>query len=144
MTTCRILLGLTLAATATFACADDRIAAKAPGVDAEIRSDGSIRVQVEARDGEQWLSIHDSGQAGEIDCKGRHVSITAERSVLKLTGNCPFVDVSGDDNQVSVETLGEVSIAGDNNVVEWKRAASGTAPEISNSGDDNVIRRAAN
>ncbi|HJU40845.1 MAG TPA: DUF3060 domain-containing protein [Tahibacter sp.] len=142
MTTYRILPILFLAAVATAASADDRIAAKAPGVEAEMRGDGSVSVKVDVRDGEQWLSLEDSRQAGTIACKGRHVSISGKRNRLTLTGDCPFLDVSGDGNEITVEALGELSLAGDGNRVAWKRAVVGGAPEVSDSGDDNVVKRA--
>lgn len=138
----RTMLSLLLAATAMAASAEDRIAAKTDGVEAEIRGDGSIKVVVEARDGATWLSIHDSRQAGAIDCKGRHVSISGKRNKLTLTGTCPYLEISGDNNELVVDALGEASFAGDENRVEWKRAATGDAPEVSDSGSGNTVKRA--
>lgn len=143
MNTSRSMLMLFFAAIAATASAEDRIAAKADGAEVEMRSDGSIKVVVEARDGAAWLSIHDSDQAGSLDCKGRHVSVSGERNKLKLTGTCLSVEVSGDNNELVVDVLGEASLAGDENRIEWKRAASGSTPEVSDSGDGNTVKRAA-
>jgi hypothetical protein len=139
----RPVMSLLLTVVSLAASADDRIAAKAGGVDAEMRSDGSVKVVVEVRDGTSWLSIHDSRQAGAVDCKGRHISVSGKRNTLTLTGECPFVEISGDNNALVVDTLGEASLAGDQNRIDWKRASSGAAPEVSDSGDGNVVKRVA-
>jgi Protein of unknown function (DUF3060) len=138
---CPVLM-LFLAAIAVTATAEDRIAVKADGAEVALRSDGSIKVVVETRDGAAWLSIHDSHQTGTLDCKGRHVAVSGEGNKLRLTGTCLSVEVSGDSNELVVDVLGEASLAGDENRIEWKRAASGSAPEVSDSGDDNTVRRA--
>jgi hypothetical protein len=143
MNACRTVLMLSLAATALTVSAEERITAKADGVEAEVRSDGTIKVVVETRAGASWLSIHDSEQTGTLDCKGRHVSVSGEDNKLTLTGTCLSVEVSGDRNELVVDVLGEASLAGDENRIQWKRAASGNAPEVTDSGDGNSVKRAS-
>ncbi len=119
--------------------AADQITAETSGVRAQISSDGRISVVVGTVEGKPLVSIEDSRQEGHYDCAGRHVSISGKRNQLVLTGDCPFVDVSGDDNKVVVDRLGELSVAGDNNTVLWREGMDGAAPKVGDDGEGNQL-----
>lgn len=133
---------LWLFALAPFATlqAADQISADVAGVRAQISADGQIAVDIGDVDGKPLVSIENSRQEGHYDCAGRHVSISGKHNQLVLTGECPFVDVSGDENKVVIDRLGELSVAGDGNTVLWREGIGGIAPQVGDDGEDNQLQ----
>ncbi len=152
-----ILIALSLVASAaTCARAAEGVSVNTPEAQVEVRTDGTISVMVDEnvvnsangaavkytesqRGGVAWMSFENSGQAGNVECQKRHVSITGDGSQLVLQGECPFVEVSGDDNQVTIESAGKISVAGDGNMVTWQKGINKAKPKISDSGANNLI-----
>jgi hypothetical protein len=61
---------------------------------------------------------------------GDTVEITAAAVQATITGTCAAVQVNGADNHVRIESVGEVSIVGSGNAVEWQRTLDGRAPLV--------------
>lgn len=61
---------------------------------------------------------------------GDTVEINAAGAQATITGTCATVRVNGADNQVRIESVGEVSIQGSGNAVEWQRPLDGRAPLV--------------
>lgn len=133
---------LWLFALAPFAAsqAASQLSAELAGVRAQISADGQISVDIGDVDGKPLVSIENSRQEGHYDCAGRHVSISGKRNRLVLTGECPFVDLSGDENKVVVDRLGELSVAGDGNTVLWREGIGGASPQVGDDGEDNQLQ----
>ena len=61
---------------------------------------------------------------------GDTVEINAAGAQATITGTCAAVHVNGADNDVRVESVGEVSIDGSGNAVQWQRPIDGRAPLV--------------
>ncbi|MBO9661766.1 DUF3060 domain-containing protein [Dokdonella sp.] len=61
---------------------------------------------------------------------GDTVEINAAGAQATITGTCAAVHVNGADNDVRVESVGEVSIDGSGNAVQWQRSIDGRAPLV--------------
>lgn len=154
-----IMIAIAMIATAsTWSRAAQGVSVSTPEAKVQLRTDGTISVKVDEdavnassgagakyaeskRGGIAWLSFENNGQAGTVDCQKRHVLIAGNGSQLVLQGECPFVEVSGDDNQVTIKSAGKISVAGDGNMVTWKQGIDKAKPKISDSGANNLISR---
>ncbi|MEO0413929.1 MAG: VWA domain-containing protein [Verrucomicrobiota bacterium] len=93
-----------------------------------------------------------------IAANGREVQITANDSIIVITGGSPKLTISGKNNSVqadrldeiivsgegnitTVSTLGKGSVAGKDNKLEWARGAGGASPKVSVEGDENQVTR---
>lgn len=137
MTTIRILCAISVAFSATVH-AEDQIRSDLGGVAAQADADG-ISVQTEVRDDGPWLSIENRGETGVVHCRGRNVSISGKRNSVRLSGECPYVEVSGDKNEIRMEAVGEISISGDDNRLFWQRSTLGGQPQVGDDGEGNQI-----
>lgn len=70
------------------------------------------------------------GQVALHCAAGDTVEITAAGAQATITGTCAAVHVNGADNDVRVESVGEVSIEGSRNAVQWQRPIDGRAPRM--------------
>lgn len=61
---------------------------------------------------------------------GDTVEIAAAGAAATITGTCAAVRVTGADNDVRVESVGEVAIEGSGNAVQWQRPLDGHAPRV--------------
>ena len=152
-----ILIALSLVASAsTCSLAAEGVSVNTPEAQVEVRTDGTISVNVDEdavngahgaavkytesqRGGNTWVAFENNGQAGTIDCKKRHVLIAGNGSQLVLEGECPLVEVSGNDNQVTIESVGKISVAGDGNMVTWEQGIEKAKPQTSDTGENNLI-----
>jgi hypothetical protein len=85
--------------------------------------------------------VSDEKATRTIDCRGRGVSVMGNGNTLTLRGSCGKVDVKGNENIISVDTVQSISATGNKNRVTWNRAAEGDQPDTSDLGNGNVIRR---
>ena len=134
-----LALGLLVASTVQ---AEDQVRANAGGVQAQADADG-ITVQLVNRDDGPWLSVENRGETGTVHCRGRNVSVSGKRNQITLQGDCPFIEVSGDENELQIESVGEISLSGDDNRLSWQRSSRGSAPAVGDDGDGNRVERSA-
>jgi hypothetical protein len=85
--------------------------------------------------------VADEKATRSIDCRGRGVTVQGNGNTLTLRGTCGKLDVQGNENIISVDTVHAVSTTGNKNRVTWTRAADGETPDTSDLGNGNVIRR---
>ena len=83
------------------------------------------------------------GETGTVHCRGRNVSVSGKRNQITLQGDCPFIEVSGDENELQIESVGEISLSGDDNRLSWQRSSRGSAPAVGDDGDGNRVERSA-
>ncbi len=73
---------------------------------------------------------------------GDWVAINGKSNSLTITGECALLEINGSGNRISVESVGEIKITGNNNDVRYVRAPEGKKkPAIKNKGAANTIRR---
>jgi hypothetical protein len=89
------------------------------------------------------IEVSDEKSTRTIDCRGRGVAVLGNSNRLTLRGTCGTVDVKGNDNIISVDTVQAIAATGNHNRVTWSRAAEGEQPSVSDLGNENAIRRAA-
>jgi hypothetical protein len=85
--------------------------------------------------------VADEKATKTIDCRGRGVTVMGNGNTLTLRGTCGKIDVQGNENKISVDTVQTIATTGNNNRVTWSRAAEGELPQTSDLGNGNVIRR---
>jgi len=85
--------------------------------------------------------VSDEKATRSIDCRGRGVTVMGNGNTLTLRGTCGKVDVQGNENIISVDTVHAIGTTGNKNRVTWTRAADGETPDTSDLGNGNVIRR---
>lgn len=76
------------------------------------------------------------------NCAGASVRVEANNSQVHLRGDCPSVDVNGSGNTIFIERAGAIQVTGDNNAVNYERAAGGVRPAVSIYGRDDEIAQA--
>jgi hypothetical protein len=87
------------------------------------------------------VSVLTSNGSHSIDCRGRNVRILGSRNRVTLGGECPEVQIAGDDNTVSIEVAGRISVPGEGNEVTWTRVSTGQEPRTIVTGERNQIAR---
>ena len=93
------------------------------------------------------MCIRDSAQSAQgqiaLHCgPGDTVEINADGAQATITGTCATVRVNGANNDVRIESVGEVSINGSGNAVQWQRTLDGRAPLMrSIQGGGSFLRR---
>jgi hypothetical protein len=88
------------------------------------------------------LVFADNREERTVDCRGRVVEVIGNRNRLTLRGSCAALSVSGNDNQVNVESTPIIATSGNLNTVRYRALVDEKPPRVSNTGKDNSIRRA--
>jgi hypothetical protein len=83
------------------------------------------------------ITVAGMGQNKTIACNEGSVSISGMENTIVLTGHCLSVNVSGIENIVTVDSAEAIVASGFDNRVTFKTGA----PQISNSGGDNVVEQ---
>jgi hypothetical protein len=85
------------------------------------------------------LIIHASDAVISDDCAGKRVEVRGSRNSIILTGDCPILQVSGNENAITISSVASIVITGDTNAVSWTQGLGGQDPTISDTGTMNVI-----
>lgn len=85
------------------------------------------------------LNLLGPGQQRAVDCGGNTVQITGNDGNINLQGTCREVVLVGNDNLIQIETVGAISVTGNDNQITWASGMKGTPPQVSQSGNDNVV-----
>lgn len=88
------------------------------------------------------LNLLGFGQQQVIECDNNPVQITSNHGSITLRGTCSEVTLVGNDNQVQSETVGVISVTGNNNRITWLNSLSGTTPQVTRSGRGNSVAQA--
>jgi hypothetical protein len=90
-----------------------------------------------ARDGELTINAnHDT-----IDLTGTCARVVINGNFATVRGSAQRIAVNGNDNVITADTLGELSLQGNRNTVTWKAGVKGD-PKIANLGTNNSVSRA--
>lgn len=72
------------------------------------------------------------------------VAVNGKNDSLTITGECAVLEINGSDNKVTVESVGTITIRGNNNDVRYTRAPDGKhRPLIKNRGVANTIHQSS-
>lgn len=85
------------------------------------------------------LIIHANDAVISDDCAGKRVEVRGVRNSISLTGDCPILQVSGNENAITISSVASIVITGNTNVVSWTHGLGGQDPTISDTGTMNVI-----
>lgn len=83
-----------------------------------------------------FWDVSSDHQNGVYYCNNSVVSITANHCNLVLTGHCKTLSISGNHNNVRVESASGIDAIGNHNTVMWVKTPM---PQISNAGNYNNI-----
>jgi len=78
-----------------------------------------------------------------VACGGRMVQVNGSGSAVKLTGDCPTVQVNGDSNEVWIERIDDLLIHGENNAVRYVGGVQLRLPRATVTGAENYVRPAS-
>ncbi len=117
-----------------FALASFVALAFAPNAYAQPAGVGAIEVN------DKIISVSGSGYHRTFPCNGRKLEVMGTGHVIRTTGECTYVDVSGAENtvEVAIAPKGTLEVAGSNHTIRWKASAE-TKQDIS--GADHKITR---
>ena len=89
------------------------------------------------------IDVSGIGHNRTIPCQGRAVEVAGSNHVLTFTGTCASLDLSGTNNQVTINLAPNASlvVAGSNQTVRWR---STTQPKLDQSGAGNRVIRLPN
>jgi hypothetical protein len=86
-----------------------------------------------------------TGASGVVDdkCAGRDVQITGDNTVFVLHDRCRTISVTGNGDKIEAELLAgsRIKIVGDNTIVQFVLADTGTDPIVSIAGDKSAAYR---
>ncbi|MBX3155514.1 MAG: DUF3060 domain-containing protein [Deltaproteobacteria bacterium] len=105
------------------------------------------------------MSIIDNNKKLTLDCaKNPRIELIGNHITATLTGTCAKVQimgnhatvsgstttiaVTGNHNVANLDAVDDISVAGKNNTVSWKKGASKNAPTVANPGKDNKVTQA--
>lgn len=102
------------------------------------------------------VKIVDDGVKLTVDCaKDKSVWISGEKATIVLTGTCDEVNISGDgttvkgsvlrlnisgdDNTLTLDAVDQILVSGDRNTITYKKATKAKKTGVMSSGSDNKI-----
>ncbi|MDF1753742.1 MAG: DUF3060 domain-containing protein [Verrucomicrobiales bacterium] len=105
-------------------------------------------ILVKAKGADQIIVADDDnvtieGSGGIVMISGRCVNLTLKADKTEIYCDIATnVSITGDDNSITLGTIGECKIPGNNNKVSWESGfTSGTAPKIESTGEGNVLKK---
>lgn len=99
----------------------------------------SIQRGIVDRADDGTLNLLGSGQQQVVTCDGNAVQITGNHGSITLQGTCSEVVLVGNSNRIESETVGEISVTGNENQITWSNGLKGAKPTISQSGEANSV-----
>jgi len=80
-------------------------------------------------------------QSSVVECTSSETEISSDGSFIELTGECQSVNVSGDGNQITIRSIGELTLLGDGNTINLLKGGSNESSvgSLSLMGDGNVV-----
>lgn len=81
------------------------------------------------------VGVTGSNVTKDFDISGQDVAVSGSGNTLSFKGDTHGLSVTGNDNHIQVENADMVSVTGQNNQVTY----SGTKPEITQSGEGNLV-----
>jgi hypothetical protein len=85
-----------------------------------------------------------SNQTLSHECEvGERVELVGDTNIVTITGQCVGISVSGNGNQVTIDTVDEIRIQGENNDVRWSRGFTVDRPNTLETGGRNSVQQLA-
>jgi hypothetical protein len=83
--------------------------------------------------------IAGSDQKLNYQGNGKHFEIAGNNDEITITGECADIQVLGHDNKITLEAVGSIQLAGQNNLVTYRRGLTGPKPSIQAMGENNKV-----
>jgi hypothetical protein len=90
-----------------------------------------------SRDG--TISLVGSSQRRSIDCEGHAIQITGNDGNITLQGICSEMVLVGNGNRIQLDTVGKISVTGNDNQIAWTSGMGDVAPQVARSGKNNLV-----
>ncbi len=89
------------------------------------------------------IMVYGDGAPSTIACDVRPVQLNGNHTSIRVTGDCGFVRVAGEHNDIGVDVApgGTIEITGAHNDVTWIQARPGPAPVLEDHGASNSFHR---
>jgi hypothetical protein len=85
-----------------------------------------------------------SNQTLSHECEvGERVELVGDTNIATITGQCVGISISGNGNQVTIDTVDEIRIQGENNDVRWSRGFTVDRPNTLETGGRNSVQQLA-
>ena len=115
------------------------VGARSAGAD-KTQGDGSAAFEV-SRTADDDVKIEGMNQEMTLECTRGTILVQGTSNTVKLIGECQTLRVAGKSNQVSVEAVAVIKVAGIENQVTWERGVNNKPPSIQNSGINNTVSK---
>ena len=91
------------------------------------------------------LVYSQNGARQTIQCDNRPIQLSGDRTALRLTGECQFVRLAGNHNDIEVEAApgATIEITGEHNDLTWRQTRPGPHPVLLNRGQSNSFHTAS-
>ena len=85
------------------------------------------------------VEVITSNQKVNYQGEGRHFEITGNNDEIKIAGDCSKVEVLGHNNKITLDTVANITLVGNNNFVTYRQGPNGGQPEIETVGENNQV-----
>jgi hypothetical protein len=85
------------------------------------------------------VEVMTSDQNVKYQGEGRHFEITGNNDAVTIAGDCSKVEVIGDNNKITLDAVGIITLVGHNNLVTYRQGLNGAHPKIETVGENNKV-----
>ena len=85
------------------------------------------------------VEVITSNQKVNYQGEGRHFEITGNNDEIKIAGDCSKVEVLGHNNKITLDSVGIITMVGNNNLVTYRHGLKGEDPTIETVGESNQV-----
>jgi len=85
------------------------------------------------------VEVITSNQKVNYQGEGRHFEITGNNDEIKIAGDCSKVEVLGHNNKITLDSVGIITMVGNNNLVTYRQGLKGEDPTIETVGENNQV-----
>lgn len=89
-------------------------------------------------DGPQVFEESNSQQG--LTLNNTKLTVAGDNNTLVILGTSPALVVTGSGNNIKIQAVDQIEIAGSNNTITYSSGASNDLPEINDKGSDNKIQ----
>ncbi|MGV0923995.1 DUF3060 domain-containing protein [Empedobacter tilapiae] len=89
------------------------------------------------------IEIDGNNQRQTLDCKGQKVEVGGSGHVINLKGDCGKIEIMGTNNTVTVNGLISAELAGEGNILYYRKAISknGKLPQTIEGNNNKIIKK---
>jgi len=85
------------------------------------------------------VEVITSNQKVNYQGEGRHFEITGNNDEIKIAGDCSKVEVLGHNNKITLDSVGIITLVGNDNLVTYRQGLKGEDPTIETVGEHNQV-----